>query len=393
MGRIVALTGNAAVAEAMRQTEPDVCAAYPITPSTQVMETFSRWVADGLVRTELVAVESEHSAISACVGAVAAGARVMTATSSQGLALMHEVLYIAAGMRLPIVMAVANRALSAPLNIHGDHSDTMGSRDAGWIQLYSENAQEAYDNLIQAVRIAEHPDVRLPVMVCFDGFTISHSLERVEVLEDEAVRAFIGPLRPRHALLDVEHPVTYGALDLPDYYTEHKRQQREAMARALPVIAEIGEDFGQRFGRPYGLFEAQGLEGAESAVVVMSSAAGVAATAAAERRRRGQRTGFLKIRSYRPFPVVAAVAALEKVPALAVLDRADSFGALGGPLFLDIRAALYDLPQRPACINYIYGLGGRDVLVEDLHRVYDDLAGLNGTVSGPALSSYLTLRG
>lgn len=270
MGRITAMTGNEAAAEAMRQIRPEVCAAYPITPSTQVMQTFAQFVADGVVDTELIAVESEHSAMSACVGAAAAGGRVMTATSSQGLALMHEVLYVASGLRLPIVVAVANRALSAPINIHGDHSDTMGSRDAGWIQLYAEDVQEVYDNLIQAVRIAEHHQVLLPLMVCFDGFTTSHTIERLEVLGDAEVQEFVPEYRPAYRLLDLNHPVTSGAFFLPDYYTEVKRQQREAMSDALAVIQEVGNAFGRQFGRFYGLFEAYRLEDAQVAVLVLA---------------------------------------------------------------------------------------------------------------------------
>ncbi|MBI3990241.1 MAG: pyruvate ferredoxin oxidoreductase, partial [candidate division NC10 bacterium] len=262
MPNVVASTGNTAVAYAMRQIEPEVVAAYPITPSTQVMEAFSQFVADGVVQTELVPVESEHSAMSACIGAAAAGGRAMTATSSQGLALMHEVLYIASGLRLPVIMAVANRALSAPINIHGDHSDALGSRDAGWIQLYAENVQEVYDSVIQAVRIAEDQGVRLPVMVCMDGFTLSHTVERLEVLEDEAVKAFVGEPVTVHPLLDLEHPVTYGPMVLPDYYTELKHQQREAMAAAPEVIQEIGKEFGRAFGRFYGLLEPYRLEDA-----------------------------------------------------------------------------------------------------------------------------------
>lgn len=393
MGKIVAYTGNQAVAEAMRQINPDVCAAYPITPSTQVMETFSQFVADGVVATELIPVESEHSAMSACVGAAAAGARVMTATSSQGLALMHEILYIAASLRLPVVLANVNRALSGPLNIHGDHSDTMGSRDAGWVHLYSENAQEAYDNLIQAVRIAEHPDVLTPVMVCLDGFTISHSIERIELLEDADVRAFVGTYTPRSPLLDIDHPVTYGPVDLQDYYTEHKRQQRQAMdCHALRVIREVGGAFAAKFGRAYELFEPYRLEDAELGIVVLSSAAGAVKEAVDDLRQRGVRAGGLKLRVYRPFPARELVDVLGHLHAIAVLDRADAFGTSGGPVFGDVRSALYDLAIRPRVISYIYGLGGRDILPEDVHRVYErlQLVAKNGQVE--PLCEYLTVR-
>ena len=269
----LAIDGNAAVATAMRQINPDVVAAYPITPQTSTVQTFSQFVNDGLVDTEFVTVESEHSAMSACVGAAAAGARVMTATSSAGLALMWEIVYVAASNRLPIVMLVVNRALSAPINIHCDHSDSMGARDAGWIQIFSENPQESYDNMFQAVRIAEHPDVLLPVMVMHDGFITSHGLERVEIFDEKEIRDFIGTYEPQMTtLLDIDNPVTYGPLDFYDYYYEHKRQQVEGMEHATPVIIEVGKEFGKKFGRSYGLFETHRLEDAEVAIVVLSSA-------------------------------------------------------------------------------------------------------------------------
>lgn len=393
MRRVKAMTGNQAAAEAMRQIRPEVCAAYPITPSTQVMETFAQFVADGVVDTELIAVESEHSAMSACVGAAVAGGRVMTATSSQGLALMHEVLYVASGLRLPVVMAVATRALSAPINIHGDHSDTMGSRDAGWIQLYAEDVQEVYDSLIQAVRIAEHPQVLLPVMVCFDGFTTSHTIERLELLEDGEVQGFVGKYSPAYPLLDLERPVTYGPFVLPDYYTEIKRQQREAMSHAPKVIQEVGEAFGQQFGRPYGLFEAYHLEDAQVAIVGMGSAGGTARGVVEGLRQEGVRAGLLKLRVFRPFPARELSSALAHLQAVAVLDRADSPGSPGGPLFTDLRAALHDLDVRGAVVSYIYGLGGRDILPEDIHRVYQRLINLAaGAEKDRALCQYLTLR-
>jgi pyruvate ferredoxin oxidoreductase alpha subunit len=350
-------------------------------------------VADGVVDTELIAVESEHSAMSACVGAAAAGGRVMTATSSQGLALMHEVLYVASGLRLPVVMAVATRALSAPINIHGDHSDTMGSRDAGWIQLYAEDAQEVYDNLLQAVRVAEHPDVLLPVMVCFDGFTTSHTIERLELLEDAEVREFVGEYRPAHPLLDLKRPVTYGPLVLPNYYTEMKRQQREAMSHGPRVIQGVGEAFGQRFGRIYGLFEASHLDDAQVAILIMGSAAGTANGVVERLRQEGVRAGLLKLRAFRPFPAEELAAALGHLQAVAVLDRADSPGSPGGPLFTDLRAALDGLKARPAVLTYVYGLGGRDTLPEDIRRVYQRLLRVAaGREKGEAACEYLTLR-
>ena len=392
MPKIVAMTGNVAMANAMRQINPDVCAAYPITPSTEVMQQFSSFVADGQVVTELLTAESEHSAMSACIGAAAAGGRVMTATSANGLALMWEMLYIAAGNRLPIVMTLVNRALSAPINIHCDHSDAMGARDSGWIQLWSENAQEAYDNLIQAIRISEHSDVRLPVMVCMDGFIISHSIERMEMLNDADVKKFIGTCKPQYPLLNTEHPVTYGPLDLQDYYMEHKRQQAEAMILSKPVIQDIGAEFGRAFGRNYGFFEGYRLEDAEIALVLLGSSAGTAKDAADEMRDQGLAVGVLKPRVFRPFPAPEIAQALKNVKAIAVLDRADSFSAYGGPLFAEVRSALYGLNgNHPAAINYVYGLGGRDFGLNDLYRIVDDLKQLAAGKPVPEIN-YITVR-
>ena len=374
-GKKVAKTGNEAFAEVMRQIDPDVVAAYPITPATEIVQIFSQFVADGLVKTEYVAVESEHSAMSACIGASTAGARAMTGTSAQGLALMWEMLYIAAGMRLPIVMAVVNRALSAPINIHCDHSDTFGARDSGWIQIYSENVQEAYDNLIQAMRIAEHPDVLLPAMATTDGFILSHCLEDLEVLPDDAVKAFIGPRPKRPSLLEsFEAPITLGALDLQDYYFEHRRQVAEAMDRALKVIPEVGREFGARFGRSYGFFETYRLDDAEIAAVVIGSTAGTVKEVVDGLRAKGVKAGCLKLRVLRPLPVEELRAALSGVKVLGVLERADGLNAFSGPLYPEISAVLYDAPERPLLQNHIYGLGGRDVRAEHIQEVFADLA-------------------
>jgi len=373
MSRIVGLTGDETAAEAMRQINPDVLAAYPITPQTETVQRFSEFVADGLVSTEMVRVESEHSAMSACVGAAAAGARAMTATSANGLALMWEIVYIAASYRLPIVMVVVNRALSGPINIHCDHSDSMGARDSGWIQLYSENCQEVYDNLIQAVRIGEDKDVLLPVMVTFDGFIISHAMERVEILEDEEVKSFIGEFRNSHSLLDIDHPVTYGPLDLYDYYFEHKRQQIEAMEKAPSVIKKVGREFGKLSGRPYDLLEKYKTEEAELIIVAAGSTAGTVKVAVDELREENVKAGLLKIRAFRPFPYQEIAQVLKEAKAVAVLDRSASFGAQGGPLFLEVRSSLFEKDRRPPVINYIYGLGGRDIKIEQIKRVYEDL--------------------
>ena len=386
----IGLTGNSAVAMAMKQINPDVFPAYPITPSTTVVEEFSSYVADGAVDTEFMAVESEHSAMSACVGAAAAGARVMTATSSQGLALMWEMLYIASGLRLPIVLADGNRALSAPINIHCDHSDTMGARDSGWIHLYSETVQEAYDNMIQAVRIAEHPDVMLPVMVCLDGFITTHAIENMTPLTDEEVRDFVGEYTPKTSLLDTDHPITMGAMALQEPYMVFKYQQSEAIKRAKDVAAEIGREFEEKFGREYGLFEKYRLDDADVAIVVMSSSAGTTKVAVDELRAKGKKVGLLRPRVYRPLPHAELAEALKGVKAVACLDRADSMSSFGGPLFNDIRSILYDADKRPLVFGRIFGLGGRDYKIEDALSVYDELLKTAETGKTDELIKYIT---
>jgi pyruvate ferredoxin oxidoreductase alpha subunit len=374
----IGLTGNTAVALAMKQIDPDVCAAYPITPSTAVMEEFSSYVADGKVSTELIMAESEHSAMSACIGASAAGARVMTATSSQGLALMHEMLYIASGLRLPMVMAVVNRALSAPINIHCDHSDSMGSRDSGWIQIYSETVQEAYDNLFQAVRISENENVLTPVMVCLDGFITSHAIEGLTLLEDSVVKQFIGEFKSQHPLLDWENPVTMGAMTLPDTYMDLKHAQSVAISGSKDVVLEVGREFGELTGREYGLFENYMLDGADVAIVVMSSAAGTTKVAVDELRKKGKKAGLLRPRLFRPFPYKQIAEALKGTKAVCVLDRTDSFSGFGGPLFNGVRSALYGLESGPKTIGRIFGLGGRDYKVADAQGVFDELFEISG---------------
>jgi len=371
--KIIAITGNEAVAYAIKQINPDVMAAYPITPQTALVQKFSEYVADGLVNTEFVTVESEHSAMSACVGAAAAGGRVMTATSANGLALMFEILYVASSNRLPIIMPMVNRALSGPINIHCDHGDSMAARDSSWIQIYSENVQEAYDNTIQAVRIAEHMEVRLPIMVMYDGFITSHGVECVEFLDDDKVAKFVGEYSPRYPLLDINHPVTYGPLDLYDYYFEHKRQQIEAMKKAKKVVLETGKEFKQFFDREYKLFEKYRLSDAERAIVVLSSTAGTAKEVVDELRTKGEKVGLLKLRLFRPFPYKEIAQALSHLKAIAILDRSNSFGAFGGPLFTEIRSALLETGKVPQNVNYIYGLGGRDINQVDIASIYADL--------------------
>jgi pyruvate ferredoxin oxidoreductase alpha subunit len=370
--RFKALAGNEAVAVAMRQIEPDVVAAYPITPQTSTVQKLADFVADGLVSTEFVTVESEHSAMSACVGASSAGARVMTATSSNGLALMWEILYIAASSRLPIVMSLVNRALSGPINIHCDHADVMGIRDSGWIILLSESGQEAYDNLIQAVRIGEHPDVLLPVAVCQDGFITSHGVERVEIYDDGEVRAFVDEYDPQWPLLDLDNPKTYGSVAFHDYYYEHKRQQIEAMEQAKHVVLDVAREFNERFNRHYGLFETYRLEDAQVAVVVANSTAGTAKTVVDRLRGARLRVGLLKPRVFRPFPGKEISEALGHLQALAVMDRSISFGSMNnaGPLFLEIVAALSLQDVRLPVIDCVYGIGGRDIQPLEIESIY-----------------------
>jgi pyruvate ferredoxin oxidoreductase alpha subunit len=391
--KTLAATGNTVVAEAMRQCAPDVMAAYPITPQTTIVEEFAAFVAKGRVHTEYVTVESEHSAMSACIGASAAGARVMTATASQGLALMWEELYIASGMRLPIVMANANRALSAPINIHCDHSDIMGARDAGWITLFAETAQEAYDNTIMSVRIAEHPDVMLPVMSCLDGFITTHSIDRVDVMDDESVAAFVGEYVPKNALLDTDAPVAHGSFSgLGGPYFEFKKQQRVAIENARAVVKSVSAEYTALSGRPFDVAESWGMEDAETAIVVIGSTAGNARHVARQLRAAGEKVGVVKIRCWRPFPYVELAAALKGLKAVAVLDRSESFGAEGGPLYLEVRSALYDLDTRIPVVDYIYGLGGSDVKLELIERVYKDLSDIAAGSAAPAGLVYLGAR-
>lgn len=391
MGKRVAVTGNEAVAEALKQVNPDVCAAYPITPQTDMMQRFASFAADGKVDTEVILAESEHSSMSACIGASAAGGRVITATSSQGLALMWEMLYIASGDNLPIIMPVVNRALSAPLNIHGDHSDAMGARDSGWIQIWSENAQEAYDNAIQAFRIGEHKEIRLPVMITLDGFIISHSIETMEYLDDEKVKAFVGEFQTVNPLLDLKHPKSYGPLILTDLYHEYKRLQHEIMGRVKAVVLKVAEDFEKLSGRKYGLFESYRLDDAEVALVIMGSAAGTAKDVVDELRGKGVKAGLLKPRLFRPFPYGEVAQALGHLKAVAIMDRADSFGGFG-PMFMEISSALYQGKGKPALINKIYGLGGRDFMPSQAEETLLELQAIASGGSVKLVKDYIGVR-
>jgi pyruvate ferredoxin oxidoreductase alpha subunit len=391
MSKIVAKTGNEAMAEAMRQINPDVVAAYPITPSTEVVQIFSNFVADGLVDTEFVTPESEHSAMSACIGAAAAGARTMTCTASQGLALMWEMLYICTGLRLPIVIAEVNRALSSPINIHCDHTDTMGARDSGWIQIYVENAQEAYDFLIQSVKMAEK--CLLPAMVAADGFIISHGMESMEILEDKEVQDFIGDYNPPYTLVDPQKPITLGALDFTDYCFEHRRSTSEAVMQAKERITQVIEEYNKLFQKEYDIFEEYHLSDAQMAIVVLGSTAGTTKVVVDELRDKGVKAGLLKIRLFRPFPALEIAKALANIPVVAILDRADSLSSMGGPVFIDIRSALYDLENRPKLVNYIYGLGGRDTTLDQIRKVYQDLQNILDSGKITQAINYLGVRG
>jgi len=384
--KLLPMSGDEAVAYAVKQSKVDVVAAYPITPQTIIVERFSEYVHDGEVDTEFICTESEHSALTACLTASATGARTFTASASAGLALMHEILYVTSGCRAPVIMAITNRALSAPLNIHCDHADSMVERDACWIQIYVENSQEAYDSIIQAFKIAEHPDVLLPVMVMLDAFFLSHTLENVNVLPDEIVQKFVGtrklPLVITHEnrqvpfKLDPQNPMTMGPLDLYDYYFEHKRQQEEAMQKATRIIKQVHDEYGKISGRRYGdgLVEPYRLEDAEIATVCVGSTAGTVKTVVDQLRTKGIKAGLLRLRTYRPLPTESIIDALKNVKAIAVMDRSHSFGALGGPMFHEMRHVFYDAATHPHVVNYIYGLGGRDMPQNLINKIYQDLA-------------------
>ncbi len=386
------LSGNEAVAIAMRQINPDVMAAFPITPSTEIPQYFSTFVANGQVDTEFVPVESEHSAMSACVGSEAAGARTVTATSSCGLALMWEELYIAASCRLPIALACVNRALSGPININCDHSDSMGARDSGWIQIYSENNQEAYDNFVQAYRIAENENVRLPIMICQDGFITSHAVENISLIDDKDVKDFVGEYNPSEYMLNKDHSMAVGPYDVPAFYMEHKKQQAVAMENAKQVILDVAAEFEKMTGRKYSLFETYKLDDAECAIVIINSAAGTAKDAIDKLREKGKKVGLLKIRVFRPFPADEIAEALKNVKAIAVMDRCEGFSAQGGPLGAEIKSALFNHCSTAKVINYIYGIGGRDVRVENIEEVYEALFNVIKSGNIGQAYRYLSLR-
>ena len=386
------LSGNEAAAIAMKQINPDVVAAFPITPSTEIPQYFSSFVSNGEVNTEFVAVESEHSAMAATIGAEAAGGRAMTATSANGLSLMWEMIYIASSLRLPIVMSLVNRAVSGPLNIHNDHSDAMGVRDAGWIMMFSENNQEAYDNLIMAHRIAENKKVKSQLMVCQDGFITSHSIENIELLEDDVVKKFVGEYNPDEYLLNKNNPIAVGPLDLQSYLFEHKAAQAEAMRNAKQVILDVAKDFEEITGRKYSFFEEYKLDDAEIAIVCMNSTAGTTKYVVDNLRQKGIKAGLLKLRVFRPFPAEEIAKALGHLKAVAILDKADSLNAVGGALFQDVTSAMYVNKKEVPMVDYVYGIGGRDTKADDIESVYNDLAEIvkTGKIDNPY--RYLGLR-
>jgi len=361
--------GNYAASQALRQARVDVVAAYPITPSTPIVENYGAYVANGYIDGEFVMVESEHAAMSACVGASAAGGRVSTATSSQGFALMVEVLYQASGMRLPIVLNVVNRALASPLNVRGDHSDMYLGRDSGWIQMGAFNSQEAYDLALCAFKIGENHSVRLPVMVHQDGFITSHTAQNVYPLSDEAAYNFVGDIDPVDDMLDFSRPVTYGAQTEEDWHFEHKAKQHKALMDSRPVIDEVFEEFEKISGRKYKRVESYMMDDAEVAIVALGTTVETARVAASELREEGIKAGVVAIRVFRPFPFDQVRDALENVKSIAVLDRSAPGGAMGA-FFNEVSAALYSTANRPLVTNYIYGLGGRDFAVSEAKKIF-----------------------
>ena len=391
MGIRERLSGNEAVAFAMKQINPDVMGAFPITPSTEIPQYFSTYVDNGQVDTEFIPVESVHSAMSTCIGAEAAGCRAVSATSSCGLCYMTEMLYVAASDRLPITLAVSTRALSGPININNDHSDSMGVRDTGWLMLFAETNQEAYDNYLQAMRIGEA--VSLPIMVCQDGFITSHAIENIELVEDEKVKAFVGEYKPKHFLLNKDEPMAVGAYATPVYYMECKRAQAQAMMDAKEVIKKVGAEFGQMTGRTYDLIEKYRMDDAEEAIVIIGSSAGTAKEAVNELREQGKKVGLIKVRAFRPFPSEEIVDALKNVKAFAVMDKDDSFNGHCGPMFAEVAASMYAAGvSAPKGISYIYGLGGRDVRVESIQHVFAELAEIAATGVTGETYRYLDVR-
>ena len=376
MSRKDRMSGNEAVAYAIRQVNPDVMPAFPITPSTEIPQMVSTYIANGEMDTEFIPVESEHSSMSATVGAEAAGARSMTATSSCGLAFMWEELLVAASNRLPLVLALVNRTLSGPININCDHSDGMGARDTGWIQIYAENNQEAYDNFIQAFPIAEDTRVHLPVMVCQDGFITSHAVENIMLEEDADVKEFVGEYHPEEFLLNPGKPVAVGPYAISAYSMEAEYNQEQAMIRSKEVIKEVAKKFRDKFGRGFDFFEEYRTEDADYIMLIMGSAAGTAKQAVDDMRAEGKKVGVLKLRVFRPFPAEEIAEALKGCKAVAIMDRCESYNGCGGPLASEVPAALFRQKVYIEAVSYVYGLAGRDFTVETARTVFEELRGM-----------------
>lgn len=387
------LSGNEAISYAIKQVNPDVMPAFPITPSTEIPQYVANYIANGEMDTEFIPVESEHSSMSATIGASAAGARALTATSSCGMALMWEELYVAASNRLPLALCLVNRALSGPININCDHSDSMGARDTGFIQIYAENNQEVYDNFVQAYRISEHKDVRLPIMICQDGFITSHAVENIELLEDDKVKGFVGEYEPENYLLNPNQPMALGPYAVSNYYMETKMAQNTAMKNAKQVILDVGKEYGELSGRTYGFFEAYKLEDADYAFVIIGSAAGTTKDAVDQLREEGVKAGILKLRVFRPFPDEEIAEALKNCKVVAIMDRCESFRGKGGPLGAEVKAALYDHAANVRAFNLIYGLGGRDFTVEEAKKIYRDLEAYDRDGTAFEEYRYVGLRG
>lgn len=373
MARKDRMSGNEAVSYAIRQVNPDVMPAFPITPSTEIPQMVSTYIANGQMDTEFIPVESEHSSMSAAIGAEAAGARSLTATSSAGLALMWEELLLAASNRMPLALTLVNRTLSGPININCDHSDGMGARDTGWIQIYAENNQEAYDNFIQAYPIAEHADVHLPIMICQDGFITSHAVENIELLEDDEVKNFVGEYEPQEYLLNPGNPIAVGPYSVSNYAMEAKKNQEIALENAKEVILEVAKKFEAMSGRKYGLFEEYRTEDADYIMLLIGSAAGTAKQAVDNLREQGRKVGVIKLRVFRPFPAKELAEALKNCKAVAIMDRCESYNGNGGVLGSEVTAGLFRYKVMIEAVNYIYGLAGRDFTVENVYEIFAEL--------------------
>ena len=381
MARKERMSGNEAISYAIKQVNPDVMPAFPITPSTEIPQLVSTYIANGEMDTEFIPVESEHSSMSATIGAQAAGARSLTATSSAGLALMWEELLLAASNRMPCALALVNRTLSGPININCDHSDGMGARDTGWIQIYAESNQEVYDNFIQAYPIAEDPRVHLPIMICQDGFITSHAVMNIELLEDKEVKDFVGEYEPEEFLLNPGKPIAVGPYSVTNYAMEAKKNQEIALENSKEVILEVAKRFEALSGRSYGLFEEYKTEDADYIMLLIGSAAGTAKQAVDDLRKKGEKVGVIKLRVFRPFPADELANALKNCKAVAIMDRTESYNGNGGPLGSEVTAGLYRNKVMINAVNYIYGLAGRDFTVEDVYDIFAELkdAEKNGT--------------